>query len=429
MTARIALQATRITRRSKTVRGGDRLRDSRAFRHVTSVALASTLVVALTGCRPEEVAAPAISLPPVMVAPVEAWQVVDRVEATGELVAKDAATIAAQVGGEVTSVAIDEGDGVEAGQVLLEIDPERRELELRQSRARLTEASAAVSEARREMDRVGQLSARNAASTSQVDEAKTRLELAEARQRAARAQLGLSVRARSDSSVKAPFSGLVAERHVSPGEFLSPGQPLVRLVVLDPIEASFRLAEVDSGRVELGDPVSVRVAPHPGEVFDAQVSAISPTLDPRTRTLRVKAVLPNAEGRLRPGTFARVDLGVDERAGVTMIPEEAVLQRSDGSVVFRLKGTDRAERLRIGTGLHRDGYVEAIGPLAVGDRVIVRGQVRLIDGSKVSVRDSEGAPVVVGSGDQPEPSRQPGKSRQPENGHQPETSGQGGVQQ
>ncbi len=361
-------------------------------------ALLSVGVAVVVGCGEEKVTAPLLSAAPVMAAPVEGWDVVDRVEATGELVAKDSATIASQVGGEVTALSFDEGDAVESGQPLLAIDPARRELELGQSRAQLAEAEAAVAEARREMKRVEQLSARNAASTSQVDEARTQLELAEARRRAARAGLGLAERALADSTVRAPFAGLVAERHVSPGEFLTVGQPLLRLVVLDPVEVSFRLAEVDSSRVELGDPVGVRVAPFPDAVFDATVSAISPTIDPRTRTLRVKAVLPNGDGRLRPGTFARVDLGVAERGGVTMIPEEAVLQRSDGSIVFRLKGSDRVERVRIQTGLHREGHVEAIGSLAVGDRVIVRGQVGLIDGAKVSLRSADGAPLESAAG-------------------------------
>jgi RND family efflux transporter MFP subunit len=147
--------------------------------------------------------------------------------------------------------------------------------------------------------------------------------------------------------------------------------------------------------VHLGQPVDVRVAPHPDEQFRATVSSISPTLDSRTRTLRVKGLLANAEGRLRPGTFARVDLGVAERASVAMLPEEAVLQRSDGSVVFRLVGTDRVERLRVRTGLHRDGWVEVSEPVAVGDRVIVRGQVGLVDGARVSVRTADGAEVAI----------------------------------
>jgi len=146
--------------------------------------------------------------------------------------------------------------------------------------------------------------------------------------------------------------------------------------------------------VHLGDPVDVRVAPHPGEHFRATVSAISPTLDPRTRTLRVKGLLDNSDARLRPGTFARVDLGVAHREDVPMVPEEAVLQRSDGSVVFRLVGLDRAERVRVVTGVHREGRVEVGPPLAVGDRVIVRGQSGLIDGSRVSLRTADGVEIV-----------------------------------
>jgi multidrug efflux pump subunit AcrA (membrane-fusion protein) len=105
----------------------------------------------------------------------------------------------------------------------------------------------------------------------------------------------------------------------------------------------------------------------------------------------VKAVLPNPQGRLLPGTFARVDLGVAERDGVVMIPKEAVLQRADGSVVFRLIGEDRVERLRIETGLHRDELVEVRGAVAAGDRIVVRGQTALIDGSAVSLRNADGS--------------------------------------
>jgi RND family efflux transporter MFP subunit len=359
-------------------------------RCIGTLALCLAPALMLSCSSEQEVMRPTL-VPPVMAVEVEGWDIVDRIEATGELVAKDAATVAAQVGGEVTSVACDEGDAVVAGQVLLEIDPERRDLELRQAQAQRAEARAAVTEAKREVARVESLSAQNAVSAAQADEVRTGLELAQARLRAAEAQLGLAERARADSSVRAPFDGLVDERLVSPGEFLTPGSPLVRLVVLDPIEVSFRLAEVDSGRVHLGDRVDVQVSPHPDERFQATVSSISPTIDERTRTLRVKAVLGNADGRLRPGTFARVDLGVAERSGVPMLPEEAVLERSDGSVVFRLVGSDRAERLRVQTGVHREGRVEVGEPIAIGDLVIVRGQVGLIDGARVSLRTADGA--------------------------------------
>jgi membrane fusion protein (multidrug efflux system) len=96
--------------------------------------------------------------------------------------------------------------------------------------------------------------------------------------------------------------------------------------------------------------------------------------------------VPNADGRLRPGFFARVDLGISERDGVATIPEDAVLQRADGAVAFRLVGEDRVERRRLRTGGVRDGRIEVLEGLAVGDTVVVRGQTALVDGSVVAAK-------------------------------------------
>nr|MDJ0847080.1 efflux RND transporter periplasmic adaptor subunit [Myxococcota bacterium] len=161
-------------------------------------------------------------------------------------------------------------------------------------------------------------------------------------------------------------------------------------VALDPVEVEFHLAEIDSARVAIDQVVEVRVASHPDEVFRARVTVVSPTIDSETRTRRVKAELRNAEGRLLPGTFARVDLGVAERRGVVMIPKEAVLQRSDGSVLYRLVGVDRVERLRVELGAHHGDLVEVRGEIAAGDDVVVRGQTGLVDGAVVSRRNPDG---------------------------------------
>ena len=154
----------------------------------------------------------------------------------------------------------------------------------------------------------------------------------------------MAERALRDASVAAPFDGLRgAALRVSVGEFVQPGEALFELVALDPIEVEFHLAEVDSARVALG-PAGRRAR---GAVSRTRSSRRPCTwcrraIDPRTRTLRVKALLANADGRLRPGLFARADLGVAEREGVLMVPEEAVLQRSDGAVVFvRARGRPR----------------------------------------------------------------------------------------
>lgn len=347
----------------------------------------------LIGCGGDEAAREVVQAPPVMVVPVELRDVVDRIQATGQLVAKAEATIAAQVNGQVTAIAVDDGDAVEEGQVLLEIDPRRRELELADAEARLAEARAEEAEARREGGRLQRLKKSDAASQARVDEAQTRLALARSRASGAEARVGLSRRAVEDATVRAPFAGLVARRQVSVGEYLSVGSPLFELVALDPVEVEFTLAEVDSARVALGNEVEVHVAPYPEERFRAAVSAIAPTIDPETRTLRVKARLPNADGRLRPGLFAHVDLGVAERKDVVMVPEDALVLLAQGTVLYRLVEGNRVQRLFVKTGIQVGDRVEVVEGLARGDRVVVRGQRNLVDGGIVSLRTEDGRPA------------------------------------
>jgi membrane fusion protein (multidrug efflux system) len=177
---------------------------------------------------------------------------------------------------------------------------------------------------------------------------------------------------------------------VSEGDFVQVGTKLVELVSLDPIEVVFHVAEVDSGRVEVGQAVKVRVASHPDEVFQASVSVVYPTIDPDSRTLRVKATLENSDGRLRPGLFARADLGIRVRNGVQMIPEESVLQRADGAVVFRLVGGERVERRVVSVGEYHDGLVEIEAGLAPSDVVVTRGHAELVDGALVRVAKPSG---------------------------------------
>jgi RND family efflux transporter MFP subunit len=360
------------------------------------IGAALALCLLAPGCGGDD-AAPSVSAPPVMVETVAAHTVTDRIEAAGELLAVEEASVAAEVDGRVTEVRVPEGAAVAAGDVVLEIDRERRKLALDSERAVVAEAEAAVAEASRELERIRSLHDRNAASRSQLDGAETARQQSRSRLEAARARHGLAERALRDASVAAPFDGLIARRYVSAGDFVGVGQKLYDLVALDPIEVVFHLTERDSGRVEMGDRVEVRVAPHPGEVFTATVNVVSPRIDPQTRTLRVKAALDNADGRLRPGLFAQADLGVAERTGVPMLPEDAILQRSDGQIVFVLDGDSRVARRKVTTGVFREGYVEAVTGVAAGDRVVVRGQARLVDGAKVDVRTSEGEPVLAGS--------------------------------
>lgn len=343
---------------------------------------------------------------PVVLSRVVAMDLVDRIEATGELLAREHARIASEVGGRVTEILVTEGTAVEAGTEVLTIDPERRSLERDSARAHVDEARARMRDAEREHGRLADLRKRKVASQTQLDQADTELKLSRSRLLAAEADFGVTERALRDARVAAPFAGIIARRSVSRGEYVQPGTELFELVALDPIEVEFSVAEVDSGRVAVAQSVELRLAPFPDETFVARVIFVSPTIDPRTRTLRVKAEVENPAGRLRPGLFAKVDLGVAERSGVPMVPEEAVLQRSDGSVVFRADEANRVQRIRIETGVHRNGLVEVVAGIDAGEVVVSRGQALLAGGEVVTPRHPDGTlatralPAVAGGAEE-----------------------------
>lgn len=365
--------------------------------------VATLLAAVLLACG-EEAPEPEKSFP-VTLYPVESADLHERIQATGELRAVEHAEIAAEVGGRLTEILVDEGSPVEAGTAVMAIDPERRALERDSARARVDEAAAQLRDAKRDFERVRDLFQKNVASQEQLDGAETGYKLARSRLLAAEAQLGVQARALRDARVTAPFAGYVGRRVVSRGEYVQPGQVLFELVALDPIEVEFRVPEIDSGRVALSQVVAIELAPFPGESFVGSVTFVSPTIHAASRTLRVKARLENPNGRFRPGLFARVDLGVAHRAGVSMVPEEAVLQRADGAVVFRMLADDRVERRVIETGVHRDGMLEVTRGLEPGDRIVSRGQAWLTDGQRVTPRNPDGTlagrslPPVAEEGD------------------------------
>lgn len=365
---------------------------------VLSVSLLFALAPGLA-CSDGQAVIPELELPLVSAMPVSLENLEDRVTAVGELVAPQHAEISAEVDGRVTELMLVEGQPVAAGEALLELDPAKRRLELAAARARVTEAEASVENFRRQVTRQRELQARNIASQSSLDDAETELRLAQAKLAAARADLGVESRALEEATVRAPFDGLVVKRMVSLGEYVQVGRALVEIVSLDPIEVEFRVSEIDSSFVRAGQHVEVHVAPYPDRSFPATVTVISPTIDPHTRTLRVKAALENPHGLLRPGLFARADLGLSVHEGVAVIPSSAVLQRVDGSVIFVLAADDRVERRVVELGRFQEGRVEIANGLHAGDRILVRGHADLLDGQQVRlyVDDEEAPRPTVGS--------------------------------
>lgn len=354
-------------------------------RRRSATVLCGTLVLAaLSACR-EAPPPPTVVAPRVLVGTVTSVDLEERIEVTGELQARLETTVAAKVGGEITIVAMEEGAPVDRGAVLFEIDPHRRKLELDAATASATQAAANLAQQQRSADRMRALVAKGVASTAQLDEAVLQYDLAKAQVAATGAQREIAQQALDDATVRAPFSGLTGRRHVSLGQFVQIGTPLVELVSLDPIDVVFHVAEIDSALVARGQTVDIRVAPYPDETFHAVVDVVFPTLDPQSRTQRVKATLANPDGRLRPGLFARADLGIAVRKGITVVPDEAVLLRSDGSFVFRLRDDGVVERRRVELGPFRDGKVEIRSGVTSGETVVTRGHMDLVDGARVEV--------------------------------------------
>ena len=348
--------------------------------------LPSLLLLALAACG-EEAVEKREFLPSVSVAEVVSVDLAQEIRASGDLRARFHTAIAAEVEGRITNISIEEGSQVEKGAVVLEIDPARRKLDVGAARARLAQARAQYTKDKSQAERLRKLRSQNVASEQQLEEAETALVLARSAIEAERAALGVAQRALADASVSAPFAGHVAKREVQLGEFVQPGHPLFEIVALDRLEVVFNLPELDTQRVAVGQKVSLEVGAFRDRRFEGVVTFVSPTVDPDTRTLRIKAEVDNADAALRPGLFARVSLGIDRRDGVKMVPVEAVTRRSEGAFVYRLGAEDRVERVAIETGVQDGELLEVLGELEVGDRIVRRGHAGLTDGATVAVRE------------------------------------------
>ena len=354
----------------------------------------------VVGCGEEDTSVEAM-LPAVSVVQVAAVDLDEEIRASGDLEARLHTMISAEIAGRVTQLSVDEGGAVESGATVIEIDPERRKLDLAASRARLAQARANFRKEQNQAGRIRKLRSEAIKSQQQLEEAETALLVARSDLQVEEAAVGVAERALADASVTAPFAGLVARRSVQLGEFVQLGTPLFELVSLDSLEAIFSLTELDSERVRLGQRVEVRVGAFEDRVFDGVVTFVAPTIDPETRTLRIKAAINDNGGLLRPGLFARMSLGVSRREGVLVVPEESVIQRAGGAHIYRIGEGDRVERVAVETGVHHAGRIEVRGPLAAGDWIVQRGHGGLADGMVVAVRERHPAistPAAVAAG-------------------------------
>ena len=264
------------------------------------------MLLLASGCSEEVVTTEEI-LPSVSAVEIAAVDFDQEIRASGDLRARFQTMIAAEIAGRVTELSVDEGGSVNAGAVVIKIDPERRRLDLAAAQARLAQARANLRQETSKVERVRKLRSENIASVERLEEAETALLLAESSVRAEEAAVGVASRALKDASVSAPFAGLVARRSVELGEYVEPGKDLFELVSMSPLDVTFNLPELDSQRVAVGQRIEVGVAAPADKSFEAVVTFIAPVVDPATRTLRVKAEIDNTRGTPAARASSRAD--------------------------------------------------------------------------------------------------------------------------
>lgn len=304
----------------------------------------------------------------------ESWT--PAIKAVGSIEAVNGIEVANEVPGVVEEINFESGDTVNKGDVLIRLNAEIDEAALRTRRA---EAQLAE----QEFKRIANLLPKRAVSQSQYDEAKANFDAARARVNEAEAQLSKKI-------IRAPFDGTLGIRMVDQGEYIPTGTPIVEINMLNPIYVDYTLSEKDLPQVATGYPVVATVAAVPEQTFEGNVSAINTSVNPQTRTVRIRATLDNPENRLRPGMFATIQTRQPQDRQVVTIPRTAISYNTYGDFVFVVEKNDNGDlvvdRRTIVAGETRDARVAVISGLKAGETVVAKGLLRLRAGQKVEIQ-------------------------------------------
>ena len=321
---------------------------------------------------------------PVTVTAVEVVPLDRTITVVGTLFAKDEATIAAQVEGQVEKTLVDFGDRVKAGQELALIDTTAYDSLARQSAANLAKARASADNAEQNLKRVQDLQKDKIASASQFDEAEALAKQGRAEINSAEASDAIARMNLARSHVRSPFDGAVAERIASAGDYMKIGTPLFRLVNDSVLKFIFQVPERNASFVTKKLPVQFTVDNYPGETFSGAVYLISPAVSTASRAFSVGALVTNADFRLKANTFARGTLTLEHGVPTAMVPLDAVVNFAGVTKVFVVEnGVAHARSVK--TGRIQDGRQEILEGLRAGQQVVISGQARLNDGSKVTM--------------------------------------------
>ena len=389
-----------------------------------SVALLSIASLVSQGCRSvdgktADRASAAVSIAVAPVATVE-QQVARFVHVTGSLIADERAEVAAETRGRVVRTPIERGTAVAEGDELVRLSSTETEAQAREAEANASQiearlglvadapfdvvkvpevqtAQAAYDLAKSDFNRIQSLLDQRVVSQAEFDQRRTQMEAsrqqyesarnAAAQQyqalQAARARVTLAHKALSDTVVRAPFSGLVAERLVSVGDFVTSGTKVAVVVRVNQLRVQLTVPEQFVAAVGVGQPVSFEVDAYPNRQFVGHVRYVSPALESNQRALTVEAVVPNPSRELKPGLFATARVELPKRTPGLLVPADAVRTTGGTSRVF-VVADNRAQERIVTLGQTVDGLIEITTGLAAGERVATKNVAQLVDGLAVS---------------------------------------------
>lgn len=322
---------------------------------------------------------------PVKAVPVKVGKVSDEVTAVGTLLAEESVIVRPEINGRIVGLHFQEGQAVSAGARLVTIDSTEYEAQAAAVRADLkTEEQRLL--------RTRELHQQNFISKDALDVQlgavdRLKAHLAEAESRVAKTVL------------RAPFSGTVGLRMVSPGAYVKAGEDIVRLESIGTIKADFRIPEGFMSKVRANQEVAIRLDAYPGEDFRGRVYAVEPVVDERTRTVLMRARVPNKDNKLKPGMFVRVAVTMATRPEAIVVPEQALWPQGQDNFVFRVVD-GKAVLTKVLIGNRQPGEVEISSGLTLDDMVITEGQIKLRDGAPVMVMSAPPA-APAGQGDAP----------------------------
>jgi membrane fusion protein, multidrug efflux system len=358
----------------------------------------------------------------VSVTEVERIELRRSVDVVGTLAARDQTIVSAEVDGRVSKLAADMGDKVAAGAPLVFLDAERlryradeQKASLEQTRARLgahgdelpppgqtpdvLSAAAQFAEAQQQLERARRLASKNLVSAEELEKAETQLktaraahEAAIAAERQARAELTAreaslrgATRDLQDAVIRAPFEGVVAERMVSEGQFVRVQSPVMRIVRLHPLRLTAEIPEKFAPGIKVDQPMAIRTDAYPDAPVEGRITRISPDVNLKSRAFAIEAEVPNPDGALKPGTFARVHIATNRVDSAIVIPVSAVQTRYGTSLVFIVRNNVLASaEVKLGDRL--GPKVEILEGVEPGVTIVAEGVEGLNNGTRVAPR-------------------------------------------